>query len=307
VKRDEALAKAATATGDERAVLLDAAISAIDVEIASVYYEDIIGEIVELDKEDELGLRTKWNEFKDSELRKMMLTDIFMRSRLEKPDRALAFIDEVLGQIPFPPDQKMQILQIKLNLLRAMNDNRGMDNLLDEMIEMEGVEGDTRQRLIIKKIYLLVGTGRRDEAMKLLEDALSSNEDQLQLWLGRGEILDAEGKFREAIAAYDRAMERAGQFPDILIELSAAKADAHVSLNEIEAALQTLDQFADDPQMPADLRGEALLHKAMIMRQSDRRRQARLAENRAIEIAETPIEKAEMQKLVDRLRQKYGD
>jgi predicted DNA-binding protein (UPF0278 family) len=36
-------------------------------------------------------------------------------------------------------------------------------------------------------------------------------------------------------------------------------------------------------------------------------RQARLAENRAIQITESPKQRAEIQKIVDRLREKYGD
>ena len=70
-------------------------------------------------------------------------------------------------------------------------------------------------------------------------------------------------------------------------------------------AMQTLDNFSEDTQMPSDLRGEALLHKAMIMREMKRTRQARLAENRAIEVAESTKERSEMQKIVDRLRKKY--
>ena len=76
--------------------------------------------------------------------------------------------------------------------------------------------------------------------------------------------------------------------------------------NELRA-IQTLDEFAENDEMPVDLRSETLLHKAMIMRDSGRKRRAILVENRAIEICESPVERAEMQKLVERLRTKYGD
>ena len=59
--------------------------------------------------------------------------------------------------------------------------------------------------------------------------------------------------------------------------------------------------------MPSDLRAESLLHKALIMRDMKRSRQARLAENRAIEITESPQERAEVQKIVERLREKFGE
>jgi predicted RNA polymerase sigma factor len=89
--------------------------------------------------------------------------------------------------------------------------------------------------------------------------------------------------------------------------LISAKADALYAVDKATEALQALDNYADDTQMPSDLRGEALLHKAMIMRDMNRSRQARLAENRAIEITESAQERAEMQKIVERLRKKFGE
>ena len=41
-------------------------------------------------------------------------------------------------------------------------------------------------------------------------------------------------------------------------------------LEDAKGALQSLDSFADDTQMPSDLRAEALLHKSMIMRDMKR-------------------------------------
>jgi len=87
----------------------------------------------------------------------------------------------------------------------------------------------------------------------------------------------------------------------------SAKADALYELKEEKTALQILDDFADDTQMPTDLRAESLLHKAMIMRDMKRTRQARLAENRAIEIAASAQERAEVQKIVEKLRRKFGE
>jgi predicted RNA polymerase sigma factor len=43
----------------------------------------------------------------------------------------------------------------------------------------------------------------------------------------------------------------------------------------------------------------------MLMRKLDRGRQARLSENRAIEIVKSPTEKAAVKKMVDLLRSKY--
>lgn len=306
VERDENLKKAEGKTGAERAKFLDQAIGKMREEIIRVYYPEIVAEIVKIDKDGELGLRAKWNAAEDAEMRKVIMTDVMMISRLEKPQRAIEFIDEVLKEIDFTNSQRLEIYQIKLNLVRQMKDDARIDALLDEMIALDGVEGETRQRLIVKKIYLMIGSGRRKQAMKLLDESIAKGSGSMHLYLAKGELHNAEQEYKEAISAFDEALKTARGNPDIMIELVSARADALYAIDDAKTALQSLDSFADDTQMPSDLRAEALLHKSLIMREMKRSRQARLAENRAIEVSETPKQKAEMQKIVDRLRKKYG-
>ena len=304
VRRDKTMKEADKLKGLDRARMLDQAISEMRQEVVSIYYEDIVTEIVELDSKDELGLRTKWNESKDNELRKIILADITMVARLEKPDRALQYINNVMDDVVFPSTQKLQILQIKLNLLQKTKNLDEVNAVLDEMINLDGVDGTIRERLIIKKVLTMAGNGQRDEAMKMLDDALADGQDNLFMCLAKGELLDSEDKFREAVESYDLAIPKAGYNPDLLADLVGAKADALVELNETESALQLLDNFVDDAQMPSDLRAEILLHKAMIHRDQGRRRFAILDENRAVQICE-PSQQTEMQKVVDQLSQKY--
>ena len=196
---------------------------------------------------------------------------------------------------------------MKLHLVRKLKDDKKTDELLDEMIGLEAVQGETRQRLIVKKIFLMIGSGRRAEALKALDQAIADGGGSIHLYLAKGELHDAKSEFEEAVKAYDRALKSARSKPDVMIELVGAKADALYELKDEKTALQILDDFADDTQMPSDLRAESLLHKAMIMRDMKRSRQARLAENRAIEITESPQERAEVQKIVERLREKFGE
>ncbi len=307
IVRDQKLKEAENAEGAERAKLLDEAISGLDELIVSVYYEDIVAEIIELDKEDELGLRGKWNAQKESEMRKIVMTDILMISRLEKPEKAIQFIDDVMEELKFPPAERITLMQIKLNLVRKLNDNERLDELLDEMINLEGAETETRERLIVKKILLMVGSGRKAEALKLLNDSIVDGQDNMHLWKALGDIHESDGNFDEAIDAYDNAIQVASNAPDVLVEVVAAKADVLYEQEKMAEALQTLDNFADNTNMPTDLRSATLLHKAMMMRDSGRRRQARLAENRAVEIAESTLERGEIEKIVKRLRAKYDD
>lgn len=307
VERDENLEKAEGKKGEERAKLLDQAISKMKSEIVEVYYPEVIAEIVELDKDNGLKLREKWNAGADAEMRKVVMTDLLMVSRLEKPELAIKFIDEVMEEINFTDAQKLKIYQMKLNLVRQLKDDKLTDALLDQMMGLEAVQGETRQRLIVKKIYLMIGSGRRAEALKTLDQAIADGGGSVHLYLAKGELHDAESEFEEAVKAYDEALKTARSKPDVMIELVGAKADALYELKDEKTALQILDDFADDTQMPSDLRAESLLHKAMIMRDMKRTRQARLAENRAIEITESPEERAQVQKVVEKLRNKLGE
>ena len=309
IKRDEKMAAANKAKGDERAKLLDEAISEMPREISDVYYEDIIKEIIELDKDDELGLRTKWNEARDAELRKAILTDVMMVARLDSPERAIVMIDEILGEVKFSTKQRLEVMQIKLNLVRKLGNPALVDKLLDEMISLEGLGDSTVQRLIVKKVYLMVGSKRRDKAMKYLDDSIAESKTKgrsgVYLLACKGELLDSAKEYEEAVDAFDLAIAAAKSRHDILAEVVSGKADSLYAASKTAEALQVLDTFADDTDIPADLRAEALLHKSMLMRESGKQRTARLVENRAIEIIESTKERTEIQNVVDRLRKKY--
>ena len=308
--RDEAFAKADKAAGLERAKFLDEALSQLDEQIVQVYYADKIEQIVELDADNELGLRSKWFAQQEAEMRKLIITDILSISRLEKPERAVAFIDEVLNAVEFPIEQKFEVLQIKLNLLQSSGANELAHQLLDEMIGMDGLEGNTRERLIVKKAFQTAGSGNISGGLEIIEQnmpAPGSGAEGLYLTLAKAQLLDNSKRTSEAIALLEMATVKAKFIPDLLIEVVAARADMLCARDQHELALQSLDSFADDPQMPTDLRCEALLHKAMIMRETSRRRPAMLSENRAIEMADTPELKREMQRVVEQLRKKFGD
>ncbi len=309
ITRDEKMSAAEKAEGDERAKLLDEALAGMPREISDVYYSEIIEEIVKLDEDDELGLRTKWNEAKDTELRKSILTDVMMVARLDSPERATSMIDEILDEVKFTTKQRLEIMQIKLNLVRKMENPALVDELLDEMIALEGLGDATIERLIVKKIYLMVGSKRRDKAREFLDAAIADGRTKgrpgIYLLACKGELLDSMKKYDEAVAVFDLAIVAAKNTPDVLVEVISGKADSLYAAGKEAESLQVLDTFADDTDIPADLRAEALLHKSMLMRESGKQRTARLVENRAIEIIESTKERTEIQSVVDRLRKKY--
>lgn len=307
MKRDENLKVADEKIGLERAKALDEAMSQMREEIVALYYPEIVAEIVELDKKDELGLRTKWNSAGEAEMRRAILTDIMLISRIEKPDRAIAFIDEVIEEIDFPLPERLAILNIKLGLLRELNDLQRSTELLDQMIELDGLTPVSRERLLVKKVNLYFGAQQQDSAWNLLKESLQQNPQSVYLLKAKGDLHEALGQFDEAIEAFSSAIGRARNLPDIMIELVSAKADTLYDQGQEGEALATLDAFIDDNRQPADLRAQALLHKSIIMRETNRLRQARLAENRAVEISPSTQTKREVQNLIDKIRKKYGD
>jgi thioredoxin-related protein len=307
VQRDEKLTEAADKTGLERAKLLDEAMNQMRSDLVELYYPEMVAEIIELDKDDEAGLRTKWNSSAESEIRKAILTDVMTIARLEKPMTAIEFIDEILHEFEFPIQQKMEILNVKLKLLRQAGTEKQVLELFDEMISIEGVTDQTKARLVAKKIYWLVSANRKEDAWKELNQTLTAMPNSPYLLKAKGELHDANRETEAAISAYDAGIKASANSPDLTMELVAAKADSQMDSGQEADALATLDQFIENTANPADLRAQALLHKSMIMRESKRIRQAILAENRAIEILHSTQQRREIQKLVESLRSKYGE
>ena len=60
VKRDELMAKAGKAKGEEKAKLIDEALSLLDEEIVMTYYQDQFPAIIEADKDNKAGLKEKY-------------------------------------------------------------------------------------------------------------------------------------------------------------------------------------------------------------------------------------------------------
>lgn len=305
IKRDTALEKAAAASGLERARLLDEALSAMDSSIAPVYYADLVEEIGQLDEDDQGGLRTKYFAQRDREMRQAIMSDIDMVARLQQPEIAIAFIDATVAQTRLPVDMWLVAQQTKLRLLRKLQRADEANALSREMTSIEGIDPDVRQRLVNNKAFYLASLGRPDEAFALLEEQIASQAENLLMTIAVGDLHDSRGQLNEAIAAYDRAIMAAAGRPDILLEVIEAKADALYEMERVEDALQTLDSLIDNPDIPPALRGQALLHKALFLRESGRRRAAMLSENRAVELVESASEKGEIQKLVDQFRRRF--
>jgi thioredoxin-related protein len=305
VARDGALEKAAKAEGVERAKFLDEALESLDKQVVETYYTDVINEIVGLDPEDAAGLRSKYNEAQEKELQRTLLSDIAMISRLRSPEIAIAFIDEAIGTVKMAPATKYQVLLTKLDLFRKLGQSQKAEAMIDDMMQIEGLDAIDVQKLIVKKALLMFGDKRQTEAQALLDAKIKEMSPNQHLWLAKGEMLVSLGEHAKALDAFDAATAAATEDAEMIAEVVGAKADALVEQGNADAAIKAIDQFVDEDRWPSLLRAEALLHKALILRSTDRRRAAILAENKALEIAESPLDKSQIQRLIDQLRRKF--
>ena len=224
VDRDENIALAKTAEGLERAKFLDLAMSGMNEDLVAVYYPEVIEEIVKLDAENQLGLKSKWNSEKEAELRKVIMTDLMLAARLQKPSEAITAIDNALGEDRISSQHKCwRSCKSSLTLSAGWRIPQAVDQLLDQMIALPGVAGTTQERLIVKKIMLMWGGGRKAEARTLLNDTIEKGQvlgaRNLFLRAAGGELLMAEDKYAEAIEAFEQAIPLAKSSPDVLIEL----------------------------------------------------------------------------------------
>ncbi len=301
-QRDLALAEAAKATGVDVAVHLDHALAALDDGVAKVWYTDLIEKIVELDPDNRLGLREKWHGEQDKAARQVIRADIEAVARLDRPERAVAFIDEVLAAVTFPAAEKFDVLRIKLGLLQQQGDAAAAQTLLDEMLAVPEIGDDTRQSLIVRKALQYHSAGDVARALAYLDDVAKGNGPLPYVRLTQAQLRAAGGDRAGAIQLLEATIPQAASQPDALIELVATLAELQCLEGDEEKALGGLEAFAADELVPVDLRAEALLHAAMIMRSSGRIRPATLTENRAVALADTPELTRELQRVVDAVR-----
>ncbi len=301
VKRDEFFAQAKEATGEEKARLLDQGLAMLDESFATTFYADTIKQIVELDNQDELGLRTKYYAAQDAEARKRILAQIAMAARVQTPTDALVTIDKAMAEMKLPPQMKIDAMRTKLRLLKDLKKNDQAKELLDEMIAIEGVAAEVTHRFIVQKTYFLVGVGKMDSALTMLDDRIAATIENLELYQVKGELLGRLGRNEEAIETIDVALQASDVDQEVLAELISTKADLLAGLEKNNEAVILIDDFVQDEHVSDYLKIDVLLQKVSYLLEQGRETAAKLAEEQAMEFAETPDEKREVQKMIEQL------
>ena len=115
-QRDELLAKAEDASGVEKAKLLDEALNLVG-ELALVAYPDVADQIVQLDAENQAGLKEKY----EGKVRGQQIEEALTKLRREYAtvgvEGTLAKIDEMITQLNPKGETLQQVLFLKAQLL----------------------------------------------------------------------------------------------------------------------------------------------------------------------------------------------
>lgn len=302
---DQLQQQAMAAEGAERGRLLDQALEALDLTIAQTHYRDLVEMILELDTAHQLGLREKYRGDLDSEQRKAILADLLMLVRLRSPEDVLGLIDAMLVEVPMTPQLESSVLQIRVDLERKSGRLPEAVRSLDRLAELYADDDDAWQRVIVRKFYLLLGQPDKSDAVATLDTALQTRPKSPRLYLARGDWQQSQKQIEQALFSYDQGTAQAADTPDLRWELVAAKADLLFEAGQQDPAIAELESFAANERLPADLRAKALVHKAIFLRQQGKDRAALLSENKAIGLIESPKRKAELERLIQEVRDSF--
>lgn len=301
VERNELFALAAKESGEKKAELLDRALGLMDPDIATSHYEAIIKQIVDIDKTNKLGLRTKYYAAQDAEERKRILAKIDVIVNTLEAEQALEEFEKAIGAVTLPANARIDALQQKLFVLRKLERNKDADTLLDDMVKVDGLTEQRRERILIQKVYNFIQTERTDEAMAFLDDKIKTYPTSHVLVSTKGEILDEMAKHEEAVKAYDEALTLSDG-SEASAKIVSLKAYALVALDKTDEALEIFQAFVDSDQHPDYVKADLLVEKAILLLENDRQDAAELAEKQALELAESDEQKREIQEILNEFK-----
>lgn len=297
VERNELFALAQRETGEKKAELLDRALGLMDQDIATGHYEDVIKQIVTIDKNNKLGLRVKYYAAQDAEARKRILAKLDVIVGTLEAKQALVEFEKTLKDVTLPANSRIDALQQKLFLLRKLERIKEADDLLDEMVKVDGLTEDRRERILVQKAFNYIATQRTEEALTFLDEKINTYPTSHVLVSTKGEILDTMEKHEEAIKVFDKALTLCDN-SETAAEIVALKAYSLVALDRSQDAIELFETFVDSDQHPDYVKADLLVQKAILLIEIGREAAAELAEKQALELAESDEQKREIEEIL---------
>ena len=127
-QRDALLSKAEAASGLEKAKLLDQMLDVVG-DLALVAYADEANQIVQLDSENEAGLKDKYQGLLNSKKIAKALAEVQRSFRTAGPEATLQKIDEMIGKFKPQGETLQQVLMVKAQLLFGIDKEKSKATL----------------------------------------------------------------------------------------------------------------------------------------------------------------------------------
>lgn len=208
-KRDKAFSQAEKSEGLEKAKALDDALEAVGEELAYTSYGKTVEKIIELDAEDEAGLRSKYLAKQHAAEVQKLIRDIQQEYNGENADAMLAKVDKAAEKYSKSSAARTELGMFKVALLGAAEKNDEALKLISSLLEEKGLEPRQKVQLTFQKAHMLGQEGKDEEALKAYDDALSGGDlgrHAFRLHVGKAELLAKAGRKEEAAKAFDAAV-----------------------------------------------------------------------------------------------------
>ena len=143
-ERDAAFAEAKSASGIEKAKLLDQAIGVVDAEMAVAQYQEVVEEIIELDPENAAGLKAKYDGIlRQSEVREAM-QEIRRSAAADGPEAVLKKLDELITKLN-PTGEGLQEVLLQKGAIQYGQDKNASKATLEAALKVAPESSRARQ------------------------------------------------------------------------------------------------------------------------------------------------------------------
>jgi thioredoxin-related protein len=211
-KRDKAFKRAEKADGLEKAKAFDEALEAVGEELAYASYGKTVEKIIELDVDNEAGLRSKYLARQHTAEVQKLIREVQQEYNGENADAMLAKLDKAAEKYSKSPAARTELGLFKVALLGAADRSDEALKLISSLLEEKGLEPRQKVQLTFQKAHMLGQKGKDEEALKAYDDALSGGDlgrHEFRLHIGRAELLAKAGRKEEAAKAFDAAVAAA--------------------------------------------------------------------------------------------------
>ena len=177
VKRDKAFAEATKLSGVEKAKSLDEGLRAVGAEFALTAYSDVVNQILTLDANNEVGLKSRYEEFL---ARRDVGKEVQQLMACYQPGLETEYISRVqaLQQKYQPKGRLLAELQgVLAQLMLKANRAKDAIALADSVLEQGSVHPKAKLQWRIMKAMALSADHQLDSAIMLIDDISNDHSD----------------------------------------------------------------------------------------------------------------------------------